>query len=116
MPKKTKKQKLLAELHRKISVVSSYTPQFVKTQNKTTASTVLQNNLSQYSYDNRAVTTTKTLKSDLDYSYIKTDMYCVKCRAKREDPNATKVTMKNGKPAMKGKCPTCGTGMYKIGG
>lgn len=74
MPKKTKKQKLLAELHRKISVVSSYTPQFVKTQNKTTASTVLQNNLSQYSYDNRAVTTTKTLKSDLDYSYIKTDM------------------------------------------
>ncbi len=74
MPKKTKKQKLLAELHRKISVVSSYTPQFVKTQNKTTASSVLQNNLSQYSYDNRAVTTTKTLKSDLDYSYIKTDM------------------------------------------
>lgn len=74
MPKKTKKQKLLAELHRKISVVSSYTPQFVKTQNKTTASTVLQNNLSQYSYDNQTVTTTKTLKSDLDYSYIKTDM------------------------------------------
>jgi len=41
--------------------------------------------------------------------------YCVKCRAKREDPNATPVTMKNGKPAMKGKCPVCGTGMYKIG-
>jgi hypothetical protein len=43
-------------------------------------------------------------------------MYCVKCRAKKEDPQAVKVTMKNGKPAMKGKCPTCGTGMYKIGG
>ena len=43
-------------------------------------------------------------------------MYCVKCRAKREDPNAQKVTMKNGKAAMKGKCPVCGTGMYKIGG
>jgi hypothetical protein len=43
-------------------------------------------------------------------------MYCVKCRAKREDPNAQKVTMKNGKSAMKGKCPVCGTGMYKIGG
>ncbi len=43
-------------------------------------------------------------------------MYCVKCRAKRDDPNAEKVTMKNGKPALKGKCPTCGTGMYKIGG
>jgi len=23
--------------------------------------------------------------------------------------------MKNGKPAMKGKCPVCGTGMYRIG-
>jgi len=44
------------------------------------------------------------------------EMYCVKCRAKREDPAAQAVTMKNGKPAMKGKCPTCGTGMYKIGG
>ena len=42
-------------------------------------------------------------------------MYCVKCRAKREDPSAVAVTMKNGKPAMQGKCPVCGTGMYKIG-
>ena len=43
-------------------------------------------------------------------------MYCVKCRSKREDPNAQAVTMKNGKKALKGKCPICGTGMYKIGG
>jgi RNase P subunit RPR2 len=43
-------------------------------------------------------------------------MYCVKCRSKRDDPNAQEVTMKNGKKALKGKCPTCGTGMYKIGG
>ena len=42
-------------------------------------------------------------------------MYCVKCRAKREDPSAPAVTMKNGKPAMKGKCPVCGTTMFKIG-
>jgi hypothetical protein len=42
-------------------------------------------------------------------------MYCVKCRAKREDANATPVTMKNGKPAMKGKCQVCGTAMFKIG-
>ena len=42
-------------------------------------------------------------------------MYCVKCRAKREGKDAQEVTMKNGKPAMKGKCPVCGTGMYKIG-
>lgn len=43
-------------------------------------------------------------------------MYCVKCRAKQDDPNAVKVTLKNGKPALKGKCPKCGTGMFKIGG
>ncbi len=42
-------------------------------------------------------------------------MYCVKCRAKKEVDNPEKVTMKNGKPAMKAKCPDCGTGMYKIG-
>jgi hypothetical protein len=42
-------------------------------------------------------------------------MYCVKCRAKRDDPDAKPITMKNGKPAMQGKCPVCGTGMFKIG-
>lgn len=42
-------------------------------------------------------------------------MYCVKCREKREDPNAVPVTMKNGKPATKGKCPVCGTAMFRIG-
>ena len=40
--------------------------------------------------------------------------YCVKCKVKRAMADAQKVTMKNGRPAMKGKCPTCGTGMYKI--
>jgi len=40
--------------------------------------------------------------------------YCVKCRAKREMIDAKKVTMKNGRNAMKGKCSKCGTGMYKI--
>lgn len=40
--------------------------------------------------------------------------YCVKCRKKTEMVNAVKVTMKNGRPAMKGKCSKCGTGMYKI--
>lgn len=41
--------------------------------------------------------------------------YCVKCRQKREDQDAKEVTLKNGKPAMKGKCPVCGTTMFKIG-
>ncbi len=40
--------------------------------------------------------------------------YCVKCKAKRVMQDAERVTMKNGRPAMKGKCPTCGTGMYRI--
>ena len=42
-------------------------------------------------------------------------MYCVKCREKREVPDAKKITMKNGKPAMEGKCPVCGTKVFKIG-
>lgn len=40
--------------------------------------------------------------------------YCVKCKAKSEMKDAKKVTMKNGRPAMKGTCTKCGTGMYKI--
>ncbi|MBR9690185.1 hypothetical protein GOV08_00700 [Candidatus Woesearchaeota archaeon] len=40
--------------------------------------------------------------------------YCVKCKAKREMASASEVTMKNGRKAMKGKCPTCSTGMYRI--
>ena len=42
-------------------------------------------------------------------------MYCVKCRAKRDANNVEEVTMKNGKKASKGVCSVCGTGMYKIG-
>lgn len=42
-------------------------------------------------------------------------MYCVKCREKKNVDNPQKVTMKNGKPAMKAKCPDCGTTMFKIG-
>jgi hypothetical protein len=41
--------------------------------------------------------------------------YCVKCRAKREISNAVAVKLKNGKPAMKGKCPVCGTTIMRIG-
>ena len=40
--------------------------------------------------------------------------YCVKCKAKKTMNDAEKVKMKNGRPAVKGKCPDCGTGMYKI--
>ena len=46
---------------------------------------------------------------------------CGRLYRESESPNAKyekdteKVTMKNGKPARKSKCPTCGTGLYKIG-
>lgn len=40
--------------------------------------------------------------------------YCVKCREKRTMAGAEKVTMKSGREAMKGKCSTCGTGMYSM--
>ena len=40
--------------------------------------------------------------------------YCVKCKAKKEISNAVEETMKNGRKAIKGKCPTCGTVMFKI--
>ncbi len=40
--------------------------------------------------------------------------YCVKCKSKKNMKNGKQVTMKNGRPAMKGECSACGTGMYKI--
>ena len=47
-----------------------------------------------------------------------TEAYCVKCKAKREMKNEQKVQMnaKGGgtRPALKGTCPKCGTGMFRI--
>jgi hypothetical protein len=40
--------------------------------------------------------------------------YCVKCRKKTAMVETQQVTMKNGRPALSGKCGVCGTGMYKI--
>jgi hypothetical protein len=40
--------------------------------------------------------------------------YCVKCKAKKEIVDGLEETMKNGRRAIKGKCPTCGTVMFKI--
>ena len=43
------------------------------------------------------------------------EAYCVKCRAKKEMKDPKAITMKNGKPATQGTCPTCGTKMCRIG-
>jgi len=40
--------------------------------------------------------------------------YCVKCKGKKVMKDEQKVTMKNQRLAVKGKCPDCGTGMYRI--
>lgn len=40
--------------------------------------------------------------------------YCVKCRKAQTIKDPKEVTMKNNRKAMKGKCPVCGTGMFKI--
>lgn len=42
--------------------------------------------------------------------------YCVKCREKKDMNNPQIITMKNGKPATQGTCPTCGTKITRIGG
>jgi uncharacterized Zn finger protein (UPF0148 family) len=40
--------------------------------------------------------------------------YCVKCKSKKEIADAMEEVMKNGRKAIKGKCPTCGVVMFKI--
>mgnify|MGYP001615886439 FL=1 len=42
------------------------------------------------------------------------DAYCVKCKGKKEIKDPQQVKMKNGRSAMKGRCPDCGTGLYRI--
>ncbi len=46
---------------------------------------------------------------------IRIRAYCMKCRAKREMENPQAITMKNGRPAVQGVCPVCGTKMFRIG-
>ena len=43
-----------------------------------------------------------------------TEAYCVKCREKREMEDEEEVTMKNGRQAVQGKCPVCGTKLFRI--
>jgi DNA topoisomerase-1 len=43
------------------------------------------------------------------------EAYCVKCKAKRPMANGQAVYMANGRPAARGECSVCGTGLFKIG-
>lgn len=40
--------------------------------------------------------------------------YCVKCKTKKEISGAVEDTMKNGRKAIKGTCPECGTVIFKL--
>jgi hypothetical protein len=46
----------------------------------------------------------------------KIEAYCVRCKEKQIMEKPHEVKMKNGRAAVKGECPECGTGMFKIGG
>lgn len=41
--------------------------------------------------------------------------YCVKCKTSVEIKNPQNVTLKNGKAAVSGICPNCGTKVFRIG-
>ena len=45
-----------------------------------------------------------------------TEAYCVKCREKREMKDEREVTMKNGRNAVEGTCPVCGTKLFRMVG
>jgi Zn finger protein HypA/HybF involved in hydrogenase expression len=42
------------------------------------------------------------------------EAYCMKCRTKREMRDEKRVMLKNGRPAVQGVCPACGTKMVRI--
>ncbi|MCJ7807501.1 MAG: DUF5679 domain-containing protein [Dehalococcoidia bacterium] len=39
----------------------------------------------------------------------------MKCKKKVDIKNPKSVTMKNGRPATQGNCPTCNTKVFRIG-
>ncbi|MEW6143077.1 MAG: DUF5679 domain-containing protein [Chloroflexota bacterium] len=41
--------------------------------------------------------------------------YCMKCRKSVEMTEPKAITMKNKRPATQGKCPVCGTKVFRIG-
>ena len=43
------------------------------------------------------------------------EAYCVKCKATRPMANGQAIFMANGRPAARGECAVCGTGLFKIG-
>jgi hypothetical protein len=42
------------------------------------------------------------------------EAYCVKCKTKRDMQHPEHVVLKNGRPAVKGTCPVCGSKMIRF--
>ncbi len=41
--------------------------------------------------------------------------YCMKCRKTVEIKDAKEIALKNGRPAVRGTCESCGTKVFRIG-
>ncbi|MFC2034686.1 DUF5679 domain-containing protein [Chloroflexota bacterium] len=41
--------------------------------------------------------------------------YCFRCRIRVHAKNHEHVSLKNGRPAVRGTCPVCGTKVFRIG-
>ena len=61
------------------------------------------------------VTALSNIQSAQPEIHITVQGYCVKCKAKREMKDPTKIHMKNGRPATQGFCTECGRKMFRIG-
>ena len=48
------------------------------------------------------------------WRFFMAEGYCVKCKAKKEIADGVEEVMKNGRKAIKGRCPTRGVVMFKI--
>jgi Domain of unknown function (DUF5679) len=67
------------------------------------------------SYDLEAEAVTSLQRPKEGGNHRLMQAYCLKCRTQREMKSPKQITMKNGKPATEGICPTCGTRMFRIG-
>jgi hypothetical protein len=74
MPKKTRKQKILAQLHRKLNTISNLEPQTVKPQNVRAVPASISLSPSLLTFSNNAVPEPKKIISTADYSYVKHDL------------------------------------------
>lgn len=42
------------------------------------------------------------------------EAYCVKCKEHRPMKNPRRVTLSNGRPALRDTCPVCGSGLFRM--